>query len=281
MLYTLENERLRLRVDAHGAQMRSLMKKENGCEYLWPGNAATWKDSAPWLFPFIGQMKDGRYVHAGRDYRPPLHGFAKDMDFSVVQTERTLEMTLTDTPDTLRCFPWRFELTLRYTLIANEAAIEARVRCREEKDMLFSFGAHPGFLCEAGDTLSFAPAAPLRCCRLTADTHLLDRQTETLVSPDLRLEERLFAADAMILCSPAATQAHLRRKNGRDVRFFFDRSPFVGVWSKPGAGMAYVCVEPWFGVDDTVDASGALDDKLGVQRLPAGEVFATSMRIVL
>ena len=45
--------------------------------------------------------------------------------------------------------------------------------------------------------------------------------------------------------------------------------------------MAYVCVEPWFGVDDTVDASGALDETLGGQRLPAGEVFATSMRIVL
>ena len=39
----------------------------------------------------------------------------------------------------------------------------------------------------------------------------------------------------------------------------------------PGKGMPYVCVEPWLGVDDPVDADGDIRRKQAIERLQPGE----------
>ncbi|HQU34796.1 MAG TPA: hypothetical protein PLB88_10800, partial [Thermoanaerobaculaceae bacterium] len=50
-----------------------------------------------------------------------------------------------------------------------------------------------------------------------------------------------------------------------------------GVWSKPGA--PFVCLEPWCGIADPPDATGHLEDKEGIVRLPPGSTFARVVTI--
>jgi len=48
-------------------------------------------------------------------------------------------------------------------------------------------------------------------------------------------------------------------------------APFLGVWAKPGA--PYVCIEPWWGVNDSYEVKNDVSEKRGIQSLDAGEVF--------
>lgn len=58
----------------------------------------------------------------------------------------------------------------------------------------------------------------------------------------------------------------------------FGRTPCLGLWAKPGA--PYVCVEPWFGLDDGPEGGGELRCKKHVQRLQPGGRFRFQLRIL-
>ena len=75
MIYTIENEFLRVSAEDDGAQLSSVELKENGKEFLWQGDPSVWYGRAPVLFPIIGQLLDGKYRYSGREYEMPKHGF--------------------------------------------------------------------------------------------------------------------------------------------------------------------------------------------------------------
>ena len=51
MKYTIENEQLRITVDSLGAELHSVVCKEDGVEHIWEGDIAVWGRHAPILFP--------------------------------------------------------------------------------------------------------------------------------------------------------------------------------------------------------------------------------------
>ena len=278
-MVTIENDALRVQISREGAQLQSVFNRRAGRELLWQGDPAVWRKRAPWLFPIIGQLRGGVYRYAGREYAMPMHGFASEACFACAQqTESSAAFELTDSPQTRAVFPWRFLLRIEYHLAGAALEMVCSVRCRDEKEMYFSFGAHPGFFCAPGDRLCFEGAPSLLCQRLNARTHLLEPQTLEIPA-EIELREALFDADAMLLRAPACDQAVLRRADGTGVRFTFGRVPWVGVWSRPRGGLPYVCVEPWYGVDDPAGASGELEEKRDIVRLGAGEVFTMPLRI--
>ena len=61
MIYTIENEFLRVSAEDDGAQLSSVELKENRKEFLWQGDPSVWYGRAPVLFPIIGQLLDGKY----------------------------------------------------------------------------------------------------------------------------------------------------------------------------------------------------------------------------
>ena len=278
-LVTLENDALRVQISARGAEMQSIVKKDSGCEYLWQGDSAVWSDRAPWLFPIIGQLRGGAYRCGGREYALPMHGFASGMTFEVETSGGTEAVfTLRATEETLEMYPWRFMLTIAYALREGELRIRCAVRCEDGREMYFSLGAHPGFVCAPGDVLSFEGAGALACQRLNPGSHLLEEQSVEL-GEAIELREELFDADAMLLRAPACAGATLRRRDGTGVRFEFGRVPWVGVWTRARSGLRYVCIEPWYGVDDPVDAQGDIERKPDIVRLPAGDTFEMNLSI--
>ena len=61
MIYTIENENIRVSAETQGAQLKSIFLKSSGTECLWQGNPDIWYGRAPILFPVIGQLLDGKY----------------------------------------------------------------------------------------------------------------------------------------------------------------------------------------------------------------------------
>ena len=121
-LYELENEFVRIGVEAHGAELRSLVAKETGREYMWSGDPAYWGRVSPLLFPVVGAYRDGISRYRGQTYRMSQHGFARDMDFMVTEQSKTeIWFCLTDSDETWEKYPFAFSLEAGYRL---EGALE-------------------------------------------------------------------------------------------------------------------------------------------------------------
>ncbi|MBR4889160.1 MAG: aldose 1-epimerase family protein, partial [Clostridia bacterium] len=75
------------------------------------------------------------------------------------------------------------------------------------------------------------------------------------------------------LRTPNSTYTELKRADGTGIRFSFGKTTWVGLWSRTKAGLPYICIEPWHGVDDPIDATGKLTEKQDIVHLPAGETF--------
>ena len=65
MTVTLRNALLTVEIDDLGAQLCSVQNAQ-GTEYIWQADPAIWGRHAPLLFPVIGRLRDGQYIHRGK-----------------------------------------------------------------------------------------------------------------------------------------------------------------------------------------------------------------------
>lgn len=61
MIYTLENENIRVVASSNGGELHSIKKINDETEYLWNGDERYWKYHAPVLFPIVGKVNGGKY----------------------------------------------------------------------------------------------------------------------------------------------------------------------------------------------------------------------------
>ena len=83
---TLFNGRLSIEVSAHGAELCSIFS--NGKEYLWQADPAFWKRHSPVLFPIVGSVWENEYRNEDTTYVLTQHGFARDMEFTLISEEK-------------------------------------------------------------------------------------------------------------------------------------------------------------------------------------------------
>lgn len=279
-MITLENEALRVRIDPLGAELKEITDKRHACPLLWEGGEA-WKGSAPWLFPIVGRLKDDAFTFCGQRYALAKHGFARKSRFAEeALSPAATRFTLRDTPKTRACYPWPFTLQIEYVLTGDQLRIACAVENPSDGELLFSLGAHPGFVCAPGDALCFEREEHAEVYRLDTETHLLQPRPERVFTGrELLLTPELFDLDAMILRAPASRSATLLRRTGIGVQISFGEVPYLGLWSRPGSGLPYLCVEPWHGVDDPLTGESDLSQKPGIRRLPAGARFTMELTI--
>lgn len=274
MFYKIENDYLTAQINDAGAELHSLVNKENGVEYLWQGNPDIWYGQSPVLFPFIGRLLDDKYRFNGKEYTMQKHGFARKRNFEVVSCANNEAVFVLRSDDTTRpCYPFEFELYVKFALVGKVLQATHTVVNKTDGEMYFSLGAHPGFNCEMGDYLEFDREE-------TLDTETIDSESIRIAekTPVLRGEKRItitediFKNDALILSGIRSKTITLRSdKHSRAVRFTFGDVPYLGIWAKPGA--PYVCIEPWCGVNDDRNVRADVSEKEGIVRLPKGGVF--------
>lgn len=271
---TIENQYLRVRVARRGAELSSMFDKRSGKEQIWQKDNAIWKDSAPWLFPIVGRLKDDFCRWKGMRCAIPMHGFASAMPFELEDiSDERMVWVLRDSEETRACYPAAFELRIAYTLKGAELHIQINVINPGKQELLFSIGAHPGFVSSPGDRLCFERRYDMALQRLNLEHHLLKPDVQALSMDSLILQEELFDEDAMIFTKPEMERISLCREDGTGITMDFGRVPWLGIWSRKRGGLGYVCIEPWFGVDDPLDSSGNLEEKAGIQKLEPGMAF--------
>ena len=274
MYYTIENDYLTVQINDAGAELHSIVNKENGVEYLWQGNPDIWYGQSPVLFPFIGRLLDDKYRYNGKEYTMQKHGFARKRTFESVSCAGCEAVFVLRSDDTTRpSYPFEFELYVKFTLKGKTLQATHTVVNKTDGEMYFSLGGHPGFNCAIGDYLEFDQPETLDTETIDADSIRIAEKTPVLREEKrITITEDIFNNDALILSGIRSKAVTLRSdKHDRAVRFTFGDVPFLGIWAKPGA--PYVCIEPWCGVNDDRNVRTDVSEKEGIVRLPKGGVF--------
>ena len=272
MIYTAENDFFTIGVKEMGAELTSLKSKKTGIEYIWEGNPDVWYGQSPILFPVIGRLLDDKYRLNGKEYSMEKHGIVRKKPFKLVeQTNDSLTFLQSDDENSLELYPYHFDLYVTFKLNGNSLEVSHKVVNTNDCLMYYSFGAHPGFNCKIGDYLEFDnPQACVLNEQIDEESYLLDSQVELLKNESrITIEKNTFDHDALILSGYTDKVISLKSDNhNRIVRFNFD-SPVLGIWAKPNA--PYVCIEPWWGINDNHDKKADLSEKRGIMSLNAHE----------
>ena len=271
-VFSAENEHLSLSVKEQGAELSSLKLKATGREYVWQGDPDIWYGQAPILFPFIGRLLDDTYRVNGKEYSCEKHGIARKRAFSLKErTASSLTLVQTEDGDTLKMYPYRYELTVTFTLKGGVLKAAHTVKNTDSGVMYFSIGAHPGFNCAIGDVLAFDTPQTLFTERIDENAMLTDEKIPLLNGQkELMVTDTLFDKDALILSGYTGSALTLKG-NDYALRFRFFDAPLLGIWAKPKA--PYVCLEPWFGVNDSYDKKQDVSQKRGILSLKPDETF--------
>ena len=121
---TMENEKLRVQISDHGAELCSIYDKEADREAVWIGDPAFWNRHAPVLFPFVGKVNGGFYTHKGIKYPMGQHGFARDKEFACMEnTENKTVHRLVSTDETKKVYPFDFAFTVTQKLSGRTVTV--------------------------------------------------------------------------------------------------------------------------------------------------------------
>ncbi len=285
MIQTLKNSQIEIKVSSLGAELKSLTK--NGYEYLWSGDAKFWARVSPVLFPIVGALKEQRYLYDGNSYELGQHGFARDMDFELIGADAAnLSYRLRSGGETLKVYPFAFELVIYYNIDETTVTIGYEVINRDTKPIYFSIGAHPAFALEVNDKvgiddylLEFSELESID--RLFLDGPLIGTRKARFLNGDtIELSESIFDQGALVFDSVSSDTVTLKcRKHSREVEVRYPGFEYLAFWSPPKA--PFVCIEPWRGIADSVEASGKIEEKRGIIRLEQGKSFVAEFHITV
>lgn len=277
---TISNSILKASIKNAGAELFSLKDNQNK-EYIWEGNPDFWGKHSPVLFPIVGTLKNNTYTVDGKEYQLPRHGFARDMEFQLVEkTGNSAVFSLESNAESLKKYPFEFELQLIYTIENTSLNIEYIVINKSESKMPFSIGAHPAIaLPENFENYAFKFEKEESLKYNLLENDLISNKTETLKTTGniVPLNYKLFENDALVFKTLESNSLTILENSKPYVQVDFEDFPSLGIWTKDQA--PFVCIEPWFGYSDTADNTGDLFKKEGILVLDVDQTFHSQFSI--
>jgi len=278
----IHNDYITVEADTKGAELMSIKTIKDNLEYLWQADPKVWGRHAPILFPIVGKLKDDRTIIEGETYSMGQHGFARDLEFQIIgKTAESISFQLLCNEETLKKYPFKFNLLVEYTLIKNKLEISYKVKNIDNKVIYFSIGAHPGFICPLFKNEKFEDYFLEFSKKEDADIHLFEdgmfsgeKVHQLKGDTIIPITRELFINDALVYENLNSKSISLSsRKHQRGVKVTFEGFPYLGIWSKPQGDGDFVCIEPWFGLADFKDSDGIYENKKGMMSLKEEKCF--------
>ncbi len=277
-------------ISTHGAELKSL--KRNATEYLWQGNPEFWNGQSPLLFPTTGRVWDNKYRHEGKEYQFDIHGFARNKEFTVVDSRPDrVTFALHSDDETLAVYPFPFFLFVTYKATDKALEVEWMVRNQGEKPMYFQIGAHPAF-----NLPDFDPADEVRGYfqfKTKSEIDYLIPLEKGCVNPDephrleldamgmMPITAKTFDIDTYVIDSKDITACSLLTPERLPWLTVHFHMPVLSLWAPTikHPDCPFVCIEPWCGSCDTIGYDGEFSDRRVMNALEPGQHFITSYRI--
>ncbi len=289
MQATIRNEYLTLTVDTHGAEAVSV-RNAAGQEMLWQADKSVWGRHAPILFPWTGKLAGGILTHNGKSYKGGQHGFARDLEHTLVQADENvirLELRADDEIKATR-FPYDFVLTSTFRLegktVHHTLTVENPAHAQEP--LPFGIGYHPAFVVPFDDAHTTAdyefrfdrPESPV----------ILDARPNGLLSgkcyyqwknaDHIQLENGMFDNDSFCMAGlRSETLGIYENDTGRNVTCNIAGYPYTLIWSAKSDTMKFVCIEPWHSLPAAEADGPSWSKRASAAILAPGEKWETTL----
>jgi len=296
MIIQIGTERYTASIDALGAELKSLHDRELGREYMWKGDPSWWSGTAPVLFPVIGGLHKGSFLHKGKRYALGSHGFARKSRFRLTDKSNShAEFELRSDAETKKVYPFDFVLKVAfhtdhsgisvYQTVENPGSGRSSWNSAQDV-LLFSLGAHPAFaLPFDGGTIEdyyIDFGRPEQAERYYFVNSCLSEKTGPILSNSRQifLSKTIFNDGPLIFKDIQSREISIRKsRSERKITVSYDTS-FLAIWSKPD-GAPFICIEPWEGLPDPVGFSDSFEKKPGIRSLRKGESYTLRYRIII
>ena len=274
---------LKIQTKKEGAELTSIKYNEKemlfqGAQVLDSNGNTFWKRQAPILFPIVGQLKNSKKEIEGKKYEMSQHGFARDMKFEEIsKTENEHHYMLKYNEETLKKYPYKFELHVIYEIEKDTLIVTYKVKNVDEKSIYFGLGGHPAFNCDYSNgeyEIAFSENEDeiefLKLKDGLIDTEIADNILE---DNKIYLKENTFDNDAVIMKNIKSNKVVLQnhKTNKKILEFDFTGFPYLALWSKKGA--PFVCIEPWQNTADRIDSTQIYKDKENIIKLEKNKEF--------
>jgi len=190
----------------------------------------------PVLFPITGGLPDNQLPLPQGMFTLAQHGFARQLPWQLqpLADGRGVQLQLSDTPQTLKAYPFGFLLSMEVRLLPGALEISTTVSNRSEMPMPFSFGLHPYFNVSSLEGVRLE-GLPQECLN-----HL------TMAPASTAEQLQRLAAGIDLLVRPAGPVRLVDEAAGTTLELQLSH-PFdlVVLWSEPPRPM--ICLEPWSG----------------------------------
>jgi galactose mutarotase-like enzyme len=283
----LKNEYLTIKVAEMGAELQSI-KDAQGKEYLWQADPNFWPRRSPILFPIVCSVENDTYYVEGKEYHLPRHGFARDMEFKLVnRTPERLTFALHESEETLKAYPYRFNLAISYRLDGNIIHVVWHVQNTDTKEIHFQIGGHPAFNVpgmKAGEALNGSlrldNKEPLDGLKSYIDgSHEMTEVPVEAENGIIEFSDNTFRDDSVKIHKCQTHQVELLNKAGKPEVTIGYKAPVIAFWSPFGLNAPFVCIEPWYGLGDPRGYKGEFKDKPLMNHLQPGASFMTEYTI--
>ncbi len=270
---------------AHGARLLSWSVP--GWDIIgWPTDAdwdrvAKVRGGDPLLFPFIARTyangRIGSWIDASGVQRPaPMHGFAKDSPFRILEAQEDfVTLRLDSNETTMACYPFLFRLEVTHRIEPDALLTSFRVVNQGDQPMPWSAGHHYYFHVPAAERADWQLSLP---CKKWGRQNFADGS----ISFDTASQESASLSDPAWI-DRFHSEPDLERvvmshaASGKSISF---ENPSkrpedwvcVTTWTeKPESD--FFCVEPWSAFPN------AIHNGLGLRTLAPGAVYEISCRI--
>lgn len=288
----IETKDIVVEVSSFGAEITSIVNKNTKKEYLWNADEKYWKRHSPILFPFVGSLKNKEYIYKGKKFAMGQHGFARDMEFTLLSKEDdSIWFALETNEESYKLYPFWFKLSVGYELEGSTIKVLWKVENLDNKEMYFSIGAHPAFYCPFHEGEKQSQCYIKTNCKESItyykinDAGLKNSNQKYILEVDkdgiFKITEHMFDDDALIIEDNQIHELSLLDSGKKEyVKMKFDM-PLCGIWSPAKKNAPFVCLEPWSGRCDDAAFNGELKDREYGHTLKSGEIFEGSYEILI
>ena len=278
----LKNEQLTIKVAELGAELRSV-KDDEGREYMWQAGPQ-WPRHSPILFPIVCSVNDETYRVDGKEYHLPRHGFARDAQFTVIsQGEDRVTMALHDSEETLKVYPYHFNLAITYRLVGTTISVIWHVENTDSREIHFQIGGHPAFNLPSGKmegVIKLDNEEPMDTLKSYADgSHDMEEVPLEADMGIIEVNNSFFRNDSVKIHRSQTHRAMLMDTNGDPAVTVDYKTPVCAFWSPFDKHAPFVCIEPWYGIGDPRGWKGEFKEKPLMNHLQPGASFMSKYTI--
>jgi galactose mutarotase-like enzyme len=242
MDYTIESSKIKLTVCDNGGSMKSIVYLPTGEERQWQGNEF-WKSQDVVIFPIIGHA--GGFTVNGEPCELKSHGIIR---YSTLQkeeqTKNKVTLSFTSNDETKKNYPYDFIFKISYEVIEDCISVSYFVKSLGGK-MPFYVGGHPGMYAPDGEAIiEFENEEHPVCYPLDSDKAVAMPKLKRFVA-----NKQFFAECKTLQLGNLSGGAIYARTADGFTYEYKSNCPLFAFWSNEQGG-DYICVEPWWGIND-------------------------------